>query len=107
MILGVWLGLFAADLCDQLGLLGGNDSVEDALDVALAELGQAVDGSAHHAQAILLHASKLPPRTAHPGLPTRLAALPTPGVALPRAEWESRRGKRPAKIHLRQRVFLI
>ncbi|HEY6199058.1 MAG TPA: hypothetical protein VI231_10635 [Candidatus Binatia bacterium] len=51
--LGVWLVLIAGDFCDDLGLFDDdNNAVDQALDVALADLGQAVDISAHsHAAA--------------------------------------------------------
>jgi len=68
-LLGVWLGLFTADFCDELGLFGDAESaVDEALDVALAELGQAIDGSTHHSHAVVLRASRSRSGPAHPGL---------------------------------------
>jgi hypothetical protein len=47
--LGVWLVLLAGDFCDDLGLFDDDDAaaVDQALDGALAALGQAIDTSDH------------------------------------------------------------
>lgn len=46
--LGVWLALLAGDFCDDLGLFDDDDAaVDQALDGALADLGQAIDISGH------------------------------------------------------------
>lgn len=46
--LGVWLILLAGDFCDDLGFFDDdNSTVDQALDVALADLGQAIDTSHH------------------------------------------------------------
>ena len=42
--IGVWLILLAGDFCDDLGLFDNDDgAVDQALDGALAEIGQAID----------------------------------------------------------------
>ena len=108
VLLGVWLGLFTADFFDDLGLIGDTDSdVEQSLDVALADLGQAIDGPSHHSHAVVLHASRSQPGPAHPGLPAKLDALHILGVAPLAAFRQSARAKPYAKIHLFHRVFLI
>jgi len=46
--LGVWLVLLAGDFCDDLGLFDDDDgTVDQALDGALSDFGQAIDTSDH------------------------------------------------------------
>jgi hypothetical protein len=54
--LGVWLVLLAGDACEDLGFLHDDLSFDLAIDVALADLGQAI-GAAHDSDAAALHAA--------------------------------------------------
>ena len=47
--LGVWIVLLAGDFCEDVGLFDDDNSAVDlAVDIALADLGQAIDASTDH-----------------------------------------------------------
>jgi len=57
VFLGVWFVLLAGDFSDDLGLFDDDGAVDQALDVALADFGQAIDISDHSNAAAWLAAS--------------------------------------------------
>jgi hypothetical protein len=107
VFLGVWLSLLAGDFCDDLGFFDDDNSEADqALDVALADLGQAIDTS-DHSDVAPLPVSIGQTSVAHPSL-TPCVELPTiPRVSLSRVVQKSQLVKQRAKIHELDQVFLI